>query len=77
MTGKQAKELYAKIEETGLLKHTFARHPDSKKKMLNYLKSQEHVTDKHEYYLRNLCKATDKDIDLTNVEWYDFLSNVK
>ena len=77
MNSKQARELYTKVEELGVLNHTFHRHPDAKKKLLNYLKTQDYVTDKPEYYLRNLCKAKSKDEDLSSVEWYEYLKGIQ
>ena len=76
MNSKQAKELYAQVEELDVLRHTFNHHPECKKKFLNFLKSQDHVTDKPEYYLRNLCKATSKDVDLSSVEWTEYLKAI-
>lgn len=57
MTSKQAKELY-EVAESSYLRDIFIKHPHYKKKFLNYLKSQEYVTSKIEYYLRNLLKNT-------------------
>lgn len=73
MTSKQAKELY-EVAASSYLKDTFLRYPHTKKKFLNYLKSQECVTSKIEYYLRNLLKDTSLSEDeLKYAEYYKVL----
>lgn len=56
------------------MRDCFMRHPECKKKFLNYLKSQDAVTDKPEYYLRNLIKNTSaSEQDLLYADYKQFL----
>lgn len=72
MNSKKAKEIFELSQN--YMRDCFMRHPECKKKFLNYLKSQDAVTNKPEYYLRNLIKNTSaSEQDLLYADYKQFL----
>lgn len=75
MNSKLAKQIYKNIEDLGIIKHTLAKHPECKKKLLNRLKSQENVSDESGLEsLRKIANNPTATLDeLHELDWKNLL----